>query len=124
MFYLRYLGALLYDGIILTALFIAFTALCLFYRHGVAIPPGSIPYQLSLLLIIYGYYFLSYRRGGQTIGMRSWHIKLIPLTAQLSNKQILARLILTIPAFIFAMIRIKSPMKLLKGWTQSQIIST
>lgn len=125
MFYIRYFGALIYDGIILIALFFLFTTACLFCRHGTAIPPASLWYQLTLLFIIYGYYFLSYRRGGQTIGMRAWHIKLVSLKEsenQLSKKQTQARFFLIIPAFICAIVRIKSPMKLLKDWTKSHII--
>ncbi len=122
MFYVRYFGALVYDGMVLAALFIIFTALCLLYRHGVAIPPGAIAYQLSLLFIIYGYYFQSYRHGGQTIGMRAWHLKIVSLATHLNKKQILARLLLVFPAYIFSILRIKNPMRLLKGWTKSQII--
>lgn len=124
MFYIRYVGALIYDGMILLALFFLFTLICLFFRHGAAIPPSSITYQLTLVLILCGYYFISYQKGGQTVGMRAWHLKIISLTTKnLSKKQILARFFLITPAVILSIVIIKSPMALLKHWTQSQVIS-
>ena len=122
MFYIRNMAAVIYDGMILLTLFFLFTALCLCYRHGIIIPSGSVWYQLSLLCIIFGYYFLSYRNGGQTIGMKAWRLRLVSLKTHLSSKQILARFFLIIPAFLYAMIRFKNPWVLLQEWTQTDII--
>ena len=122
MFYIRYLGALMYDAIILVALFIFLTSLCLLFRHGMAISPNSQWYRLLLVSILYGYYFLSYQQGGQTIGMRAWHLKLVSLNKHsIDNRQIVARFFLGVPAFIVAVFFIKSPMRLLKKWTKSEI---
>jgi uncharacterized RDD family membrane protein YckC len=123
MFCIRYLGALIYDGIILVALFILLTAICLLFRHGVAIPPASQWYQLLLVSILYGYYFLSYQQGGQTIGMKAWHLRLISLDNQtIRNKQILARFFLGIPAVVLAIFCLKSPMRILRKWTGSELV--
>lgn len=124
MFYIRYLGAQMYDGMILVALFFTFTAACIMARHGVAIPAQSFWYQLALLTITYGYYALSCQYGGQTIGMRAWHIKLVSLNGRLSQKQLLGRFFLTIPAGIYAVIRFKSPLKIVQHWTKSQVITS
>ena len=123
MFYIRYIGAMIYDGIILLSLFILCTAVCLLCRHGVAIPPASLWYQLTLLFILYGYHFQSYRYGGQTIGMRTWRLRLVSLSCSLSNRQIVVRLLLTIPALIYSILRIRNPFKLLDHWSNSQIIN-
>jgi len=122
MFSIRCVGALIYDGIVLVSLFLLFTAACLWVRHGVAIPSGSTWYQLILLSIILAYYFLSYQRGGQTLGMRAWRLKLVPKTAHLNKTQVLARLLLPAPALIYAVFCIKGPRKLLNDWTQSHIV--
>lgn len=122
MFYILYIGALLYDGIILVALCFFVTAFCLLCRHGHAIPSASLWYQLALLLIVFGYYFVSYQRGGQTIGMRAWHLKLVSVNARLSKNQIVTRFFLIIPACVYGLLRIKSPGQLLRDWTQSYII--
>lgn len=122
MFYIWYIGALLYDGIMLVALFFFFTALCLLCRDGKAIPSASLWYQLALLLLIFGYYFISYQRGGQTIGMRAWHLKLVSVDPFLSKKQILTRLFLTVPACVYGLLQLKNPAQLLRDWTQSYMI--
>lgn len=122
MFYIRYIGAFIYDGIILLALFFLFTTLCLCYRHGVAVPPSSAWYQLSLIFIFFIYYFLSHRHGGQTIGMRAWRLKLVSINRHLSWKQIVARFILWAPALICGVLSVKRSRRLLNDWTGSQII--
>lgn len=122
---LRYLSAFIYDCMILLALFMAFTAICLSLRHGIAIPPATRLYQLALAFIVMAYYFFSYRFGGQTIGMRAWRIKLIAVGTPLGTmgkKQIFMRLLLTLPACIYAIFHLKNPHALLKTWTNSKII--
>lgn len=122
MFYIRYIGALFYDGIILTAVFFFFTALCLISHHGIAIPPASLWYQMSLLLLFSSYYFLSYQRGGQTVGMRAWHLMLVSTTSRVSKQQIIMRFFLMIPACLCGILCFNKPQQLLKNWTKSYII--
>ncbi|WP_133128321.1 RDD family protein [Legionella nagasakiensis] len=123
MYFIRYLGALIYDALVLLTLFMVFTALCLLGRHGKAIHPGTYWYQLSLLSIIYYYYFLSYRYGGQTIGLRAWKLKLVSHTFPLKQKQILARFLLTIPALFYGAASLKNPRTILKHWTKCHIMT-
>jgi uncharacterized RDD family membrane protein YckC len=124
MFYIRYVGALLYDGIILVALCFFFTASCLLCRNGKAIPPASLWYQIAIFFLAFAYYFISHLRAGQTIGMRAWHLRLVSLEAHLGKKQILTRFFLTIPACIYGLLRIKSPGHVLKNWSASFITDT
>lgn len=121
MFYIRYIGALLYDAVILVALCFFFTALCLVCRNGKAIPPASLWHQFALFFLAFGYYFISQLRGGQTIGMRAWRLKLVSVGVHLRKKQILARFFLTIPACVYSLLRTKSPGQVLKNWTESYI---
>jgi uncharacterized RDD family membrane protein YckC len=100
MFFIRYLCALFYDAIILIAIFFGFTALCLLWRQGLPIAPGSAWYQMSLLGIIYYYYFISYRYGGQTIGLMAFKVKLISLTTPITARQIALRILFIIPALM------------------------
>lgn len=72
---IKYLGALIYDLIILLALCFALTAVILLFRQGQAIPPETLWYQLALLVQALIYYFTSIKFGGQTIGMRAWGIR-------------------------------------------------
>ncbi len=39
--------------------------------------PGNHYLQLALSLLFFFYYFVSLRSGGQTIGMRSWKLRLV-----------------------------------------------
>jgi uncharacterized RDD family membrane protein YckC len=44
-------------------------------RGGAAIPPGNLPYQ-ALLVSITGAFFVGFWvRGGQTLGMRAWRLR-------------------------------------------------
>jgi uncharacterized RDD family membrane protein YckC len=77
----RRFGAMLYDLLILVALWMLTAAVALAAVHGrvdVAHPP--LPWRLSLqaalLVVTAAYFVLSWCRGGQTIGMRAWRLRL------------------------------------------------
>lgn len=70
--FFRYLGAVLYDALILCALFMIATGVLLFFRQGSAIPSATFWYQCVLVGIAYAYVAGSIVYGGQTIGMRAW----------------------------------------------------
>lgn len=72
---LKHFAALIYDLFILAALAMAWTGGCLLINQGHPIAAGTRWYQLSLLLLIAGYYGLSWRYGRQTIGMRAWRLR-------------------------------------------------
>ena len=40
-----------------------------------AISPGSLPYQALLLVVAAAFYISSWLRGGQTLGMRPWRLR-------------------------------------------------
>jgi len=77
----RRLAAMIYDGLIVIALYImAGFILVGSYKAVTGEFPGAFPasVDLSVLFIIcFFYYTHSWMRGGQTIGMKSWRIKLI-----------------------------------------------
>lgn len=78
----RRFGAMLYDLLILAALWMITAALCLGLTAGhmdVHNPPWW--QRLALLIVSAGYFVLSWWRGGQTIGMRAWRLRLISLDA-------------------------------------------
>jgi uncharacterized RDD family membrane protein YckC len=75
MLFIKYMAALFYDAIIIFTLYLAFTTICLIFRHGAPIPPGTHWYQWALVGIVLGYYVLSYFWRGQTVGMRAWRLK-------------------------------------------------
>ncbi|MGF1527184.1 MAG: RDD family protein [Candidatus Competibacterales bacterium] len=81
----RRLGALLYDGLLLLAVWIAASGLALAALGlvgqlssptGDAGPPLAGPlYQSYLVCITFGFYGFFWTHGGQTLGMRSWKIR-------------------------------------------------
>jgi uncharacterized RDD family membrane protein YckC len=78
----RRLAALIYDGLLLTALLMMFTAGALFFTHGAAVLPATAGawaylYRAGLVLVIAAYYVLNWLRSGQTLGMRAWHLRAV-----------------------------------------------
>jgi uncharacterized RDD family membrane protein YckC len=74
---LRRLAALAYDALLLGALGFLFTLGAVLARGGREIPPGTIWFELSLVAIAFGFYAIFWTRGGQTLGMRAWRIRLV-----------------------------------------------
>ena len=73
----RRFGAMLYDLLVLAALWMVTAALCLAVTTGhmdVQHPPWW--QRLALLAVTTAYFAWSWHRGGQTIGMRAWRLSL------------------------------------------------
>lgn len=92
---LRRLMAIFYDLFLLTAILFLATALVNAINQGRAIDPNS-PYILLfdfyLVGIIFFYFGWFWTHGGQTLGMKTWKIKLISNDSRnISWKQVLIR---------------------------------
>lgn len=72
---LRRLGAILYDSLLLLALWFLLTIFTLPLTAGAAIPAGNILYRLYLLLIALAFFGGFWTHGGQTLGMRAWRLR-------------------------------------------------
>jgi uncharacterized RDD family membrane protein YckC len=69
-----------YDSLLLLALLMIVTALFLLTTGGEAIDPRTQPvlefiYRLVLLLLIVGFFGVSWTRSGQTPGMATWRLR-------------------------------------------------
>lgn len=78
----RRLAALLYDGVLLAALLVAFTSGAVFLNQRTAVEPDTAGvwayvYRAGLVGVIAGYYLLNWTRSGQTLGMRAWHLRAV-----------------------------------------------
>lgn len=74
------LFAMTYDFFPALALWFAASGLVLLLRGGTPVPPGSLASwgELALLWAVTGVYaVVSWRRGGQTLGMRPWRLKVL-----------------------------------------------
>lgn len=70
----RRLGALFYDALLLLALLFLATAIALAVTRG-ELDSQGFGYRLFLLGVICVFYVGFWTRGGQTLGMRTWRIR-------------------------------------------------
>nr|WP_295709671.1 RDD family protein [uncultured Halomonas sp.] len=97
----RRLGAMLYDGFLVTAIWIAVTVVhMVFYRYVLDQQPEEIGttaadvWSLRLLLLFFVtlFFVFSWRRGGMTLGMQAWRLRVQTLEGcPLTVKQSLIR---------------------------------
>jgi glycerophosphoryl diester phosphodiesterase len=85
---LRWALALFYDLMAVVALLMLATALLLPFNGRQRIPPGTLIYQIYLLVVAYCYFDFCWRHGGQTLGMKAWKLH---ATAAISHWQTLLR---------------------------------
>ena len=73
----RRLGAIGYDSLLVTAVLIVGTAVLLPFTGGEAIRSGELWYTVYLVVLSFGYFGWFWTHGGQTLGMRSWRLRLV-----------------------------------------------
>jgi len=92
---------MIYDSLPVLALWLLASALILLVRGGVPILPWSLAFWLQLLtlwLVTGGYAVSAWRRGGQTLGMRPWRLRVraldggVPAVSHLWLRYALAQL--------------------------------
>lgn len=74
---LRRLAAMFYDTFLILALLMLATALLLPFNKGQPVPPGTLVYQIYLVIVAYLYFDYCWRHGGQTLGMKAWKIRCV-----------------------------------------------
>ena len=70
------LASIFYDSLCLFSLFFLTTLILIYFTKGESIASNNIAYDLFLALITYLYFVWQWTHGGQTLGMRSWKIRL------------------------------------------------
>lgn len=105
----RHLLALVYDTFLVVPIIMLTTALIMglyvtilpppaAQNDVVALPPTAV--QAGALLSVAVFYFIFWRRGGQTLGMQAWRIKLVDLNGSTANtRQLFLRLFAAILAY-------------------------
>ena len=73
--FLRRLAAMAYDTLVLLALFMLAGFCTIIATSGEAVAAGSPWFQALLLLLAIAYFCGSWMRGGQTIGMKAWRLR-------------------------------------------------
>ncbi|MDJ0813589.1 MAG: RDD family protein [Woeseiaceae bacterium] len=72
---LRRLGAMLYDGLLVLAVLFMATLPFIAVKGGEPVEPSSRGYQLTMLFVMYAFFVFFWMRGGQTLGTRSWRMR-------------------------------------------------
>ena len=95
------LMAMFYDSLCLFSLFFLATLILVVFTNIESVEYNNIAYDFYLLLIAYLYFVWHWINGGQTLGMRAWHIKLINRgMGQISWRIATARFCLTLLSFV------------------------
>ena len=93
------LGALLYDTLLLLALWFIGVAILLPLNHGEAFAPHNPLLTTYLLFIAFFFYGWFWMHGGQTLGMRAWKLQLRNLRpGPVSWWQLLLRFLVAVPS--------------------------
>lgn len=72
----RRIGAMIYDGLLLLALTFVGTLPFVALNDGDSVDSGNVVYQLTMALIIYGFFVIYWARYGRTLGMQSWGLRI------------------------------------------------
>lgn len=73
----RRVAAAFYDTLALIGIWFVVAGIAVGLHHGEAIPDYQHGFQLALLLAAWAYFAGCWRRGGQTLGMKSWRIRVV-----------------------------------------------
>ncbi|MDA0820935.1 MAG: RDD family protein [Proteobacteria bacterium] len=73
----RQFAAILYDLIALAGIWFFAALVVVISRKGAAIEPGNILFTAYLLATAYAYFGFCWTRTGQTLGMKSWKIRVV-----------------------------------------------
>lgn len=94
------LAAFLYDSLLMLAMWMAVSGLFVAANGGESVSGN--PFLPSFMFLIWVWFNLHFwRRGGQTLGMRSWRLRLLSTTGKpLTYTQCLLRLVMAIPSFV------------------------
>ncbi len=72
----RRLGAIAYDTLLVLALLFVATLPFVALRRGDPVDAGTLPYQLTLLAVVYLFFVGFWTWYGRTLGMQSWRLRI------------------------------------------------
>jgi uncharacterized RDD family membrane protein YckC len=77
----RRFAALIYDGLLISALLLLYTTIVVMARGGELTERTAgawwYLYRAGELVVIAVYYLVNWTRSGQTLGMRAWHLRAV-----------------------------------------------
>jgi len=92
--FFRHMAIIAYDALLLLAILFLATAIVLPFNNGEAFTSSQYFFPIYILLISFLYYGWFWTHGGQTLGMKTWKIKILtlnhkPMTWPLAFKRFL-----------------------------------
>lgn len=75
----RRLAAAVYDALLLLAVLFVAAFVFLFIFGSAEAPPRRLLFQLYLLAVCATYFLWFWTHGGQTLAMRTWHLRLVDI---------------------------------------------
>ena len=72
----KHIAALIYDIFPILGIFLVTSLIFVMLRGGDEVQPKTLWFQLLLFLEAFFYFTYSWKRGGQTIGMKAWKISI------------------------------------------------
>ncbi|KAA3639966.1 MAG: hypothetical protein DWP95_09410 [Proteobacteria bacterium] len=70
----RHVAAFVYDLFPIIGLWLITSVVVVLLRGGDEVPPGTLWFQCLLIAQVVFYFVFSWKKGGQTLGMRAWKI--------------------------------------------------
>jgi uncharacterized RDD family membrane protein YckC len=92
----RRLAAAFYDLLLILALCMVGAFAVLPFTGGQAVPAGTLWFQIYLAVLVAGYYLWCWTRSGQTLGMRTWRVRVVADAGALSWSRAVLRLLLAL----------------------------
>ena len=94
------LAAFLYDSLLLVALWFVIGIVAVAINGGEGLSPNN-PFLPTVMFIVWVWFNTHFwRRGGQTLGMRAWRLRLLTTNGEnLTLLQCLLRLVAAVPSF-------------------------
>jgi uncharacterized RDD family membrane protein YckC len=74
---LRRLAAMVYEALLVAALLFLGAAIGTALAGGTASGPARIALQIFLFVLLGIYFIFSWRRGGRTLAMKAWHLRVV-----------------------------------------------
>ncbi|MCF6202045.1 MAG: RDD family protein [Methylococcaceae bacterium] len=74
--FFRHIAIIIYDGLLLLALLFLATAIVLPFNNGEAFSASQYFFPIYILCVSFVYYGWFWTHGGQTLGMKTWKIRI------------------------------------------------
>ena len=93
---------MVYDWLLLAALYFCVTLLVVTARRGAALEPGTWWYTALLFVVTFAFYGWFWTHGGQTLGLRAWRLRVEridgqPVSWRDATKRFAASAVLLVP---------------------------